>query len=247
MLRLDNCHELIEKLKSYSHNDLTLDKTYSRWGTMYCHKCSEDCLMDVEVLHFKNTIGSALVRATHTATQYDSYEPSLFEYACVNCSSIFYALLYSTDKEPILAILPNKAGGMSTPKTPPHVKYYIDQAYTTQLVGAYSAAMSMYRSAWEQLLEQQKISGVPDLLHRKKNKQAPQWINRLKPKAFEIIKTIANSHTHANKLDRLKALSPEFMDQVQSTFRYLLHIVYEEEPHMKAIKTRLKTALRKAK
>jgi hypothetical protein len=81
--------------------------------------------------------------------------PTLFTLACLQCEAHSTGLLYFGPQGPSLAILSRSLGGVTTPRTPAGVGYYLDQAYRAHGVGAYSAAMEMYRAALEVLLYEQ--------------------------------------------------------------------------------------------
>ena len=125
--------------------------------------------------------------------------PSLFQYDCVNCLNLFWVLLYQSDTGPALAIFPAQSGGISTKNTPLTVSYYVDQGYRAQLVGAYSAAMGMYRSALEQLLQDKQYSGtLPDMLDQLENAIKVGKVIRINADILKLLKDIAKSHMHPN-------------------------------------------------
>jgi hypothetical protein len=114
--------------------------------------------------------------------------PSVYIFACVQCDARSTALLYAgPDRQIQLAVFPDHRGGLSTPRTPSGVAFYLDQANRAQSGGALSAAVAMYRAALEHLLFEQ---GYTDRTCGAKLAQldaaiadgtAPRWAHELDP------------------------------------------------------------------
>jgi hypothetical protein len=81
--------------------------------------------------------------------------PVLASLTCVQCDTLFTAVLYKSPEGKGLAILPSTYGGLTTPHAPKGVAYYLDQAQRSQSVGANSAAVAMFRAALDYLLFEQ--------------------------------------------------------------------------------------------
>jgi len=217
--------------------------------------------MKLDILHFEKTVGQELCREL---TSNDSIgitprkklpeysDPSLVRLDCVNCTNLFYALLYKNQDGPELVIFSVRGGGVSTPNTPVLVRYYLEQAYRAQAASAYSAALTMYRGALEQLLADKGFKGklqtkMTELTKKIENGSSPIWAKRLNVAAFMVIKKIADSHAHPSELAKLQALDAAFMSNVQKAFCSLLKVAYEEEHWQATQKEKLKVVLLKAK
>jgi hypothetical protein len=125
--------------------------------------------------------------------------PALFAYECNQCSTKFAAVVYQGPAGDELAVFPSVLGGLSTKHTPPGVAYY--QAARAQAAGARSAAVAMYRSALEHLLEEQgykqkmcgpKITALEDDLTTGK---ARKWAQDVDP---EVMRTPSCAEMRSN-------------------------------------------------
>ena len=81
--------------------------------------------------------------------------PMLVTMTCVQCDTLFTGLVYVGPDGKNLAVLPSTYGGLTTPHTPTGVAYYLDQAQRSRSVGANSAAVTMFRAAFDHLLFEQ--------------------------------------------------------------------------------------------
>jgi hypothetical protein len=87
---------------------------YRNAGTLHCPKCGDSRRMHMAIL---------LKPEAHSATP-----PILAALSCVQCDTLFTAVLYKGPQGKSLAVLPSTYGGLTTPHTPPGVAYYLDQA-----------------------------------------------------------------------------------------------------------------------
>ncbi len=167
--------------------------------------------------------------------------PSLFEFSCVRCETKFTVVLYRGPDGPALAVLPSCRGGLTTPHTPPGVAFYLDQAHKSESVGAYSAAVAMFRGALEHLLfEQGYKTGMLNAKLAKleadiRSGSAPKWALELDIAFLQVLKDLGNGSIHPNDGDVRKqaALDGGLLLRVKEVFLYLLFLVYEA-PHQKA-------------
>ena len=162
--------------------------------------------------------------------------PSLFRFTCVQCDALFTALIYLGPDGPALAVFPSVRGGLTTPRTPKSVAYYLDQAHRAQSVGAYSAALAMFRSALEHLLYEQ---GYTQRMLGPKLRQlgvavedgtAPKWAKELNPAFLAVLKELGDGAIHPNDGDigTQEAADSTLVALVTQTFQHLLVKVYEE-------------------
>jgi hypothetical protein len=235
----------------------------SHIGMLYCPICSGYSGMKLDTLYFESTVGkelySELVKEdtlgfgrTSRQKPLEYSDPSLFRLSCVNCPNTFYVLVYKNETGPKLLNFSVRGGGVATPNTPPLVRYYLEQAYKAQSATAYSAALTMYRAALEQLLEDKGFNGgLASKLNEFESKvvarTAPSWAMRQDAEILTVFKEISKSHAHPNELKRLQAIDSQFMSKVQQTFASLLRDAYELEPRKEAANAKIAAALAKAK
>ena len=107
--------------------------------------------------------------------------PSLFVMNCVQCDASYTAIIHRGPGGASLAVLPSEAGGLKTKHTPTSVAYFLDQAQRSRSVGAFSAALAMYRAAMEQLLHEQGYTSgmlatkIGKLEQEIASQSAPRW------------------------------------------------------------------------
>jgi hypothetical protein len=102
------------------------------------------------------------------------------------------------------------AGGIASANTPEGVAFYLDQAARCHNISANSAAITMFRSALEWLLEDggftEKMIG-PKLAALDKaiaEGTAPSWVNEIGPEYLKVIQDLGNTATHTNGGDLTK-------------------------------------------
>ena len=130
--------------------------------------------------------------------------PVLATLTCVQCDTIFTAVLYQSPEGKGLAILPSTYGGLTTPHTPAGVAYYLDQAQRSQSVGANSAAVAMFRAALDHLLFEQGFKKgmcgqkLAELEGAVKAGAAPKWANELDAEFLTVMKQLGDGAIHPN-------------------------------------------------
>jgi hypothetical protein len=163
--------------------------------------------------------------------------PSLFAIHCYQCSSTFTAVIYRGPSGPQLAVFADHLGGLSTPNTPEPVAYYLDQAHRAQSVGAYSAAVAMFRAALEHILfgegyEMRMLGPKIDALKKATDDgTAPKWARDLDPTYLSVIKELGDASIHPNDGDiqKQEAFDSALISMLKETFEELLMLVYERE------------------
>jgi hypothetical protein len=208
-------------------------------GDLYCPPCGGPRRVAITFLYEPrsrralglNLAGDVLEQLT----------PSLLLFVCLQCETKFIAVLYPGPDGPALAVLPSCRGGLTTPRTPPGVAFYLDQAHKAESVGAYSAAVAMFRGALEHLLfEQGHKTGMLNAKLTKleadvQSRSAPKWALELDTAFLQVLKDLGNGSIHPNDGDVTKqaALDGDLLVRVKEVFLYLLFLVYEA-PHQKA-------------
>ncbi len=164
-----------------------------------------------------------------------SLVPALFTLVCMECDAKYTAVLYEQHSEPSLVIIPSEGRGLSTRCTPESVSYYLDQAARAHSIGANSAAIAMFRSALEWILEdqgyQQPMLG-PKLLALQshiKNGTAPAWTTQLHPDVLQTLKDLGNTATHTNggDISKQQAMDVKLYRAAENSLLEVLEIVYE--------------------
>ena len=163
--------------------------------------------------------------------------PALFLYVCIQCDAAWSVLVYPSLDGNRLALLPAHfgAGGIASPNAPEGVTFYLDQAARCHYIGANSAAITMFRSALEWLLEDQGFTERmigPKLVALDKAialGTAPFWANEIGPEYLKVIKDLGNTATHTNggELAKQDALDAGLYREVEMTFLELLEVIYE--------------------
>jgi hypothetical protein len=161
--------------------------------------------------------------------------PLLATMTCVQCDTLFTALLYQGPSGPALAVLPSTNGGLTTPHTPAGVGYYLDQAQRAHSIGANSAAVAMFRGALEHLLFDQGFKTgmcgkkITDLEAAIKAGTAPKWANELDTEFLTVMKQLGDGSIHPNDGDITKqeVLDSQLIAKVRHTFQLLLFLIYE--------------------
>ncbi|MCY1081443.1 DUF4145 domain-containing protein [Archangium lansingense] len=200
---------------------------------LYCEKCQGHRRMTIHCLYLAPRIRQAWMSEFHELPL--ELVPSCFRLTCVQCKADSIAVIYEGPTGPTLAILRSTRGGMTSRHTPPAVSYYLDQAARAQNVGAFSAAVVMYRSALEQLLVQQGYSDgtcgtkIGKLLSDQKAGKAPKWVDQLHEDDLHVLNRLGNGAVHANggDISKQEVLDAELYAAVTLTFEAVLDAAYE--------------------
>jgi hypothetical protein len=162
--------------------------------------------------------------------------PAVFVASCLQCKLSFTAVVYKGPRGPALALFPAAWGGVTTPHTPSAVAFYLDQAARAQSVGAYSAAVVMYRAALEQILFDQGFKmatcgrKVEALRHAVREGNGPPWATDLDGPELTVLKELGDGAVHPNDgdIERQAALDETLVWQVEAALVELLARIYDE-------------------
>ena len=176
--------------------------------------------------------------------------PAVLAYTCRECGLGFTAFAYSTEVGADLLVVPRRAGGVKTPRTPESVAFYLDQAARSESAGARSAAVAMYRGALEHLLFEQGYKvGVLDKKLKKLEADiaagsSPTWARDLETDFLAVLKELGNASIHPNNGDtsQQSALDGELLARLKQVFLHLLDLVYEAPLRKKTTLDALKKA-----
>lgn len=231
-------------------------------GFLYCPECTTIRRMKITVYQSGMLIWQLmaqslndewlkdLVSGTGTGEPSSDSEPSLLSYNCVQCDAHIAALVYWGPEGPAIATFPSKKGGISTPHTPAEVAYHLDQAYKCHIVSANTAAVSCFRVALEQLLDEQEYKTgmldqkLRDLENDIQNKSGKPWTELLDVSFLRVIQRLGNKAVHPRRVARLAAYDSALVIRLQIAFQEILNLVYEKQHGDKELLAQLK-ALRK--
>jgi hypothetical protein len=209
-------------------------------GDMYCPGCGGPRRM---VIHPRSPVRSAhsnMINLADSSTDAIAGQlaPGVFTLVCVQDKSRFTALLFEGPDGFELAIFPRRRGGLSTPRTPAGVAYYLDQAQRAQSGAANSAALAMYRAGLEHLLHEQgfrrKMLGpkIGELNDAIKAGKAPKWAMELDAAYLMVIGKLGNLSIHPTEegdAANQAMIDVQLLTQVQITIAGLLELVYERD------------------
>lgn len=174
--------------------------------------------------------------------------PYVYKTRCLQCDHEAILIIYAVEKEIKMAVLHDTYSGCITPNTPTEVKYYIDQAFRARSMGAYSAAMAMYRSALEWIMYGQGYTDgmlgkkIDDLQNDISKGTAPKWAVEVNVDFLNAIKEIGNGAMHTNKGDitKQKEIDKDLIEIVDVVFAELLDKIYEQPSRSNTNLNRLK-------
>lgn len=176
--------------------------------------------------------------------------PALFLLTCLQCETVFTAVVYAGPDGEGLAVFPSVPGGITKSHTPGSVSYYLDQAARCRAVDARSATLAMYRVALEHLLGDQGFDKgmcgkrLEALEAAVKAGTAPDWAKTFDNEVLEILKDLGNGvlHTNGGDISLQENATPEVIDLVTIAFEELLEAVYEGPARARASKEKLQAA-----
>ncbi|WCB95420.1 DNA binding protein [Baekduia alba] len=165
--------------------------------------------------------------------------PSVFRLTCVQCQAAMIVVAYVSPDGPQVVALPSTYGGLSTPNSPKGVGHYLDQAERALAVGAFTAAMTMYRAALEQILLDQGYKARmlgPKIKELETDPNPPRWFRDLDPGFLDVIRKLGNLATHAGdgNIDEQKKLDKTLIAEVRALFVELLDDIYEAPARRRA-------------
>ena len=239
---LNNSDEFIDFVQENKQRFDYSQHTYiTKAENIFCHSCSDKRRFDVLKIYspydFKDNsfIGSPpskMSRGQHKRTQpinFVTLNPSLFKFTCTQCDSIIHVLLCTVCDTPTLLALPVKRGQVGTPYTSIEVSYYLDQAYKCEMMGAYSAAITMYRASLEMLLFLEgytmKMLGpkIGRLEQDVSNGKAPIWARDLDQEFLFLIKGLGDFSIHPNDgdIEKQRTFDADLISGVKTIFNRL--------------------------
>lgn len=171
---------------------------------------------------------------------------------CLQCQTEAIGLLKKSDNacDERLQLYWPIVANLATPRTPPAVAYYLEQASLCLSVRAYTAAVVMFRSALEHLLHQQNYqkgmlgNRLNALLCDVEAEKAPKWAREIDHAYLDVINKLGNGAIHANDGDSSKqqALDEELLIGLEYAFGQILEVVYERPAKDEANLAKLRNA-----
>lgn len=255
--KIQNLEE-IEKINSSEelYNFIwNIFKTYKDEIFAFCPKCGDKRRMQIELKHYdgsnndyRHSMGASISEPSIPSTKRKeipvSRFPIILKCTCLQCNSQIIVLIYlDSEKKLKYVFLYDTYTGAITPNTPEEVKYYLNEAFKCRSIGAYSATVTMYRSALEWLMY---LNGYEDgLLGRKlsmffediKNNKAPKWAYNIPSNILTVIKDFGNKSIHTNKGDISiqNKMNIDLVQKIDLAFKFILELAYEQPHRLKEL------------
>lgn len=154
---------------------------------------------------------------------------SICIHKCRQCLNETFLIRHTVDGEPTLTFVYSTSLQYDTSGVPDGINYYMGQAFKSKSVGAYSAAMAMYRSALEFLLYESefKESRLVDKI-KSFEKTPPAWATSLSSQFMDIIRELGNDSVHPNggDISEQEKFDFEMLEAVEITMNELIERAY---------------------
>lgn len=194
---------------------------YSSKTEIYCNTCYDTRRVDVKIHKYDP---SYLVITSLYCRQCESEH--LATWACDRIS-----------KKKSFTLLPlGNVCGIHTKNSPPIIIYWLNQACLSEIAGANSAALAMYRVALEQLLCEEGYkkgllnAKITDLCNDIKNNKAPKWAQNINDEYLHVMRNIGNGASHAKiDLQQQNLLDEQLVKDIKAVFSGLLYHIYEQK------------------
>lgn len=204
----------------------------------YCPKCKRMSYGQFKYLMDNRAISGMMYQIGEYADnfQIDYYLKNLYEgkssicvHTCRQCHNETFLIRHTVDGEPTLTFVYSTSLQYDTSCVPDGINYYMGQAFKSKSVGAYSAAMAMYRSALEFLLYESefKESRLVDKI-KSFEKTPPAWATSLSSQFMDIIRELGNDSVHPNggSISEQEKFDFEMLEAVEETLNELIERAY---------------------
>lgn len=197
--------------------------------TAILSESKKDCNAPTNYEEFKNFVYKNLVKTKRTI---------LIIGRCLQCDNEVVITIYNENDEINMVKLYECGGSIATQHTPESVKYYLDEAYKCNTMGAYTGAVAMYRTALENLLYDKGYQKgmlkdkIKAFEKEKEENKAPRWADVVDEDILDKIRDLGNWAVHPNKGDITKQQhlqDEELIECLDDVFKYLLDEIYEKE------------------
>lgn len=153
----------------------------------------------------------------------------VYVHTCRQCHNETFLIKHTVDGEPTLTFVYSTVLQYDTSCVPEGINYYMGQAFKSKSVGAYSAAMAMYRSALEFLLYHSGFNEnrLVDKIKSFEDKP-PDWATSLSSLFMDIIRELGNDSVHPNGGDISEQEKFDFkmLEAVEETMNELIERAY---------------------
>lgn len=154
---------------------------------------------------------------------------SIYVHICRQCHNETFLIRHTVDGKPTLTFLYSTALQYDTSCVPEGINYYMGQAFKSKSVGAYSAAMAMYRSALEFLLYESGFdeNRLVDKIKSFEDKP-PDWATSLSSQFMGIIRELGNDSVHPNRgnISEQEKFDFDMLEAVEITLNELIERAY---------------------
>lgn len=153
----------------------------------------------------------------------------VYVHTCRQCHNETFLIKHTVDGEPTLTFVYSTVLQYDTSCVPEGINYYMGQAFKSKSVGAYSAAMAMYRSALEFLLYESGFdeNRLVDKIKSFEDKP-PDWATSLSSQFMGIIRELGNDSVHPNRgnISEQEKFDFEMLEAVEETLNELIERAY---------------------
>lgn len=224
----------IRNLSDLDEKELCIDKDFA----CYCPKCKRMSYGQFNLLQkrwtyqaIKNDVGGYINNHKLNVFIKETYSggSSVYVHTCRQCHNETFLIRHTMDGEPTLTFVYSTSLQYDTSCVPDGINYYMGQAFKSKSIGAYSAAMAMYRSALEFLLYE---SGFDEnrLVDKIKSFEItpPDWATSLSSQFMDIIRELGNDSVHPNDGDisEQKKFDFDMLEAVEETLNELIERAY---------------------
>lgn len=224
----------IRNLSDLDETELRIDKDFA----CYCPKCKRMSYGQLNLLQkrwtlqaIKNDVGRYLDNHKLNVFIKETYngDSLVYVHTCRQCHNETFLIKHTVDGEPTLTFVYSTVLQYDTSCVPEGINYYMGQAFKSKSVGAYSAAMAMYRSALEFLLYESGFdeNRLVDKIKSFEDKP-PDWATSLSSQFMGIIRELGNDSVHPNRgnISEQEKFDFDMLEAVEITLNELIERAY---------------------
>lgn len=224
----------IRNLSDLDETELRIDKDFA----CYCPKCKRMSYGQFNLLQkrwilqaIKNDVEGYLDNHKLNVFIKETYsgDSLVYVHTCRQCHNETFLIKHTVDGEPTLTFVYSTVLQYDTSCVPEGINYYMGQAFKSKSVGAYSAAMAMYRSALEFLLYESGFdeNRLVDKIKSFEDKP-PDWATSLSSQFMGIIRELGNDSVHPNRgnISEQEKFDFDMLEAVEITLNELIERAY---------------------
>jgi hypothetical protein len=209
------------------------------YGSLLCNQCGDLRRASLECLHVMQIDAGDIDRNNITESVRRAAIGSFYQYTCLQCQARSFAVVYKGRGGLSLAVLSEDCN-RGPSRMPQLLSMYLEQARLARAAGAFVAAIAMYRSALEVLLEdhgyrQGSLGGprgkIAVLESQLETGECPTWARDLGVEYFNIIRHLGNASVHAAGRDpsAYTELDVDMCNDVEQLFELIVYLAYNAD------------------